>query len=272
MALDELVARIESDSLRPRIGPTGDPARLKSAITQLDARERDMLTLVAERKSDSDIAKTLWVAQQTVVRARPRLIRKLHAENERDPSVKTVDLVARASMVRELYIEHEATPEEEGAVKEAFARAGFPVTIKRGLEWSGEGEAPWGVVFSATVPLPVFFAAFATDGENDPYAAVKAWAQAVFEAWRGARWKRGAILIHGRDSSISLSSDISEIALDSLAEVDWAPSRIIDRWEWDADQNAWGDPAGSAHRRKWSNRLLMGAVAAGLARLQRRRG
>src|SRR5215217_8827814 len=113
------------------------------------------------------------------------------AEEWREATVEIVHLVARASMLKELYIEHEATPQEAAAVKEAFARAGFPVTIKRGLEWGGEGEEPWGVVFSATVPLPVFFAAFATEGTNDPYAAVKAWAQEIFEARRGAGWKRG---------------------------------------------------------------------------------
>jgi hypothetical protein len=62
-----------------------------------------------------------------------------------------------------------------------------------------------------------------------------------------------------------------EMALDSLAEVDWAPSRIVYRWERDADKDEWGDPSGSARRRKWSNWLLFGAVVAGLVRLQRRR-
>jgi hypothetical protein len=56
-------------------------------------------------------------------------------------------VVPRASMVQELYIEQEATREEAVAVTEAFARAGFPVTVKRGLEGPPE---EWGVVFSAT--------------------------------------------------------------------------------------------------------------------------
>ena len=46
-----------------------------------------------------------------------------------------MELVARAAMVKELYIDYEATQEESVAVKEAFARAGFPVTVNRGLEW-----------------------------------------------------------------------------------------------------------------------------------------
>jgi DNA-binding NarL/FixJ family response regulator len=51
MPLDELVEKIEGGSLRPRISPTGDRARLKTAITQLDARERAILTLMAEGKA-----------------------------------------------------------------------------------------------------------------------------------------------------------------------------------------------------------------------------
>jgi hypothetical protein len=171
-------------------------------------------------------------------------------------------------MVKELYIDDEATPEEEVAVKEAFALAGFPVTIKRGLVWRGPGEAPWGVIFSVTVPLLVFFAAFATEEANDPYAAVKAWAQEIFEARRGGRWKRGEILIHGSESSVALWSDMPEMALDSLAEVDW---RLNLRYEWDADQNEWGPSRGSSPaRRKWSYLLLLGVVISGLAGLRRR--
>ena len=93
------------------------------------------------------------------------------AEGRRQATVETVDLVARAAMVRELYIDDEATQEESVAVKEAFALAGFPATVNRGLEWGGVGEKPWGVVFSATVPLPVFFAAFVTEETHDPMPA-----------------------------------------------------------------------------------------------------
>ena len=85
--------------------------------------------------------------------------------------METVNRVARASMVKELYIDYEATQEESVAVKEAFALAGFPATVNRGLEWGGVGEKPWGVVFSATVPLPVFFAAFVTEETHDPMPA-----------------------------------------------------------------------------------------------------
>jgi len=169
-------------------------------------------------------------------------------------------------MVKELYIEHEATPEEAAAVKTAFERAGFPATVKRGLEWGGKGEEPWGVVFSATVPLPVFFAAFATEGANDPYAAVKAWAQEIFEARRGARWKRGEILIYGPGSSIELWSDMPEMALDCLAEVDWRRGTYN---KWDADQKEWVDRWEASRQHKWSNWSLFG-VLAGLPGLQRR--
>ncbi len=182
--------------------------------------------------------------------------------------MEPVELVARAAMVKELYIDYEATQEESVAVKEAFALAGFPVTVNRGLEWGGVGEKPWGVVFSATVPLPVFFAAFVTEETHDRYAAVKAWAQEIFEARRGSRLKRGTILIHGSDSSIRLWSDMPEMALDSLAEVDWRPGR---NYKWDVDQNEWVDPRESFRRRKWSNWFLIGVAVAALAGLQRRR-
>ena len=186
-------------------------------------------------------------------------------------TVEPVDQVARAAMVRELYIDDEATQEESVAVKEAFELAGFPVTVNRGLEGGGVGEKPWGVVFSATVPLPVFFAAFVTEETHDPYAAVKAWAQEIFEARRGSRLKRGKIVIYGDDSTIRLWSDMPEMALDSLAEVDWRPQG---NYNWDVDQNEWVDPRESSRRRKWSNRFLVGVVIAGLAGLQRwrRRG
>jgi DNA-binding NarL/FixJ family response regulator len=86
MPLDELVEKIEGGSLRPRISPTGDRARLKTAITQLDARERAILTLMAEGESDAEIAETLWIDQKNLRLGRPDLIRKLHGQNERDPS------------------------------------------------------------------------------------------------------------------------------------------------------------------------------------------
>lgn len=169
------------------------------------------------------------------------------AEGRRQATVETVDLVARAAMVRELYIDDEATQEESVAVKEAFELAGFPVTVNRGLEGGGVGEKPWGVVFSATVPLPVFFAAFVTEETHDPYAAVKAWAQDIFEARRGSRLKRGKIVIYGDDSTIRLWSDMPEMALDSLAEVDWRPQG---NYNWDVDQNEWVDLRESSRRHK----------------------
>ncbi len=211
--------------------------------------------------------------------------------------MKAVDPVARAAMVRELFIDDDATPEEAVAVEEACARAGFPATIERGLGWPLSGERPWGVVLTVTVPIPVFFAAFATEGANDPYAAVKAWAKEIFEARRGSQSRRGEILIHGGGTTrIALWGDMPEVALDSLAEIDWGDERdslaastpfdyleadpslfnrfLVDRgqdryFSWDAEQNEWGDPRRSSRRRKWSNWFLLGVVVAGFAGLRR---
>ena len=54
MPVDDLVEKIEGGSLRPRISPTGDREQLKSAITQLDHRERQILTWLAEGQSDNE--------------------------------------------------------------------------------------------------------------------------------------------------------------------------------------------------------------------------
>jgi hypothetical protein len=126
------------------------------------------------------------------------------------------------------------------------------------------------VVFSVTVPLPVFFAAFANAEAADPYAAVKAWAHEIFEARRGHRWKRGVILMHAPRSSVYLSSDIPETAFDSLAEVDFVTGPD-GYYEWDAGKNAWRRRDASSRRRKWPNWFLLGVVAAGLVELRRRR-
>jgi hypothetical protein len=88
--------------------------------------------------------------------------------------------------------------------REGGVRTGWlPCHGQGGLTWPLPGERPWGVVFSVTVPMPVFFAAFATEGANDPYPPVRAWAQEIFEARRGSRLRRGKILIYGRPGASS---------------------------------------------------------------------
>jgi len=119
-------------------------------------------------------------------------------------------MVAGAAIVQELYIDEGATQEEVVAVYGAFARAGFPATVRRGLSEGQPGE--WGVVFSATVPLGVFFACFPTDESGDPSAAVKTWAQGIFAARRRPRRSRGVILIHSCPI-IYLDSDLPEAGL-----------------------------------------------------------
>jgi hypothetical protein len=212
-----------------------------------------------------------------------------------------MELVARAGMVRELFVDDEATPKEAVAVKEAFARAGFPATVKRGLSWGGVGEAPWGVVVTLSVPIPTFFAAFATEGPSDAYPTVKVWAKEIFEA-RASQRRRGEILLHGRrDGTIALWNDMPEAAFDSLAEIDWRDERdaqgrsvpfdkleaefglscfvfphIEGSWfTWSAEQNEWIDQCrrhGSFWRRSnWFLLSLVGLVVAGVDGLRRGR-
>jgi hypothetical protein len=212
----------------------------------------------------------------------------------------TTEPVARASMVKEVFVDDEATPEETVAVEEAFARAGFPVTVARGLLPPPDVEH-WAVVGTIGVPIPAFFAAFTDEGAKDTSGAVKRWAHEIFEARRGSGgWRRGEIMLHGRlDTVITLSSDMPKTAFESLPELDWGPlaqgatvaSDILAadfRWhlhtrdparyfKWDAAQNEWIDQYQrhrSRSRRAWLNRFLLPlirVVVAGLAGLRRRR-
>ena len=101
-------------------------------------------------------------------------------------------------MVEELFVDDEATPEETAAVEEAFARAGFPAKVKRGLLPPPDVDH-WAVVGTIGVPIPVFFAAFTDEGAKDTSRAVMRWADEIFEARRGSGgWRRGKILLYGR--------------------------------------------------------------------------
>jgi DNA-binding CsgD family transcriptional regulator len=297
-----IAERLESGNLAACV-PGVDTETLLSRIAALTRRERLLLGLEAEGWSRQEISEYTFVALETVTLALRRIFKRLRGEEV------TTEPVARAAMVWELFVDDEATPEEAVAVKEAFSRAGFPATVRRGLSWSGEGEQPWGVVVTLGVPIPTFFDAFATEGANDAYPAVKAWAKEIFEA-RGSERRRGEILLHGRrNGTIALWSDMPEAALDSLAEIDWGGERDaqgasvpFDKLEaeflsfplgltsydfahidqdgyftWSAEQSEWIDqfqPHGSPFRWAWSNRFLaplIAVVVAGLAGLRRRR-
>jgi DNA-binding CsgD family transcriptional regulator len=78
----EFVEKIESGSLRPRISPTGDREQLKTAISQVDHRDRQILTWLAEGQSDDEIAQRLWIPVKTVLRERRSLIRHLRGEKD----------------------------------------------------------------------------------------------------------------------------------------------------------------------------------------------
>ena len=80
MPVDELVEKIESGDLRPRISPTGDRERLRTAIADLDERERQILTWLAEGESDGEIVLKLWIPVKTLRRERRRLIQYLRGE------------------------------------------------------------------------------------------------------------------------------------------------------------------------------------------------
>jgi len=120
----------------------------------------------------------------------------------------TTESVARASMVKELFVDDEATPEETVAVEEAFARAGFRVTAERGLIPSPRDAERWQVVGTIAVPIPASFAALTDEETKDMPGAVKAWAEEIFEARRGSGGRpRGEIMLIGRlDTDITLFS------------------------------------------------------------------
>jgi hypothetical protein len=214
---------------------------------------------------------------------------------------RTTEPVARASMVQELFVDDAATPGEAVAVEEAFAHAGFLVTVQRGLlptPWDAER---WTVVGTIRVPIPAFFAAFTDDGTKETSAAVKRWADEISQA-RGVPGgrPRGEIMLHGRlDTDVILSSDMPEAAFESLFELDlgfltqgatvasdtlaadlrWH-LHTLDRnryFKWDAAQNEWFDQwQRHRSRSRWrrSNPYLLsliGLVVAGLAGLRRRR-
>jgi hypothetical protein len=202
-------------------------------------------------------------------------------------------------MVKELFVDDEATPEEAVAVERAFARAGFPVTAERGLTPTPSDAERWKVVGTIGVPIPAFFAALTDEGAEDTSAAVKAWAREIFEARRGSGGRpRGEIMLIGRlETDITLSSDMPEEAFESLTELDWGPvaqgatgaSDILAaefRWhlhahgpyfKWDAAQSEWinqWDRYRSRSRRAWWYWFLLplvGLVVVRLAGLRRRR-
>jgi hypothetical protein len=243
--------------------------RVDSIIASLPYLERRVLELCGpwtfSPRSTAEAAGEMGLSTTAVSRLWQQGWREVLARlDERHGVEVATGSIAREEIVKELYIDDDATEKEAVAVKEAFARAGFPVTVERGLEGPPK---EWGVVFSTTVSLPVFFAAFASAEADDPYAAVKTWAQEIFKARRGPRLQRGAILIHAPQSSVYLYSDMPETAFDSLAEIDFTgPSGY---YRWDAGRSEWREA--SSTRRKWPNWILLGVVTAGLVELRRRR-
>jgi hypothetical protein len=186
-------------------------------------------------------------------------------------------------MVQELFVDDAATPGEAVAVEEAFARAGFLVTVQRGLIPTLSDAERWSVVGTIRVSIPAFFAAFTDEGKKETSGAVKRWADEISEARRvpGGR-PRGEIMLHGRlNTDVMLSSDMPEAAFESLAELDWGSAArdafvasdipaaylrgflhilVPDRYfKWDAAQNEWIDQwqrHRSRSRRAWLNRFL----------------
>ena len=247
----------------------------------------------------------IWSMGGAYLEAEPEEIRSL-ASSIRRAVVElseevTTKPVARASMVKELFVDDAATPGEVVAVEEAFARAGFLITVQRGLlptPWDAER---WTVVGTIGVPIPAFFAAFTDEGSKDTSGAVKRWADEISQARRGPGGRpRGEIMLHGRlNTDVILTSDMPEAAFESLFELDWGPlaqgATVASdipaadfRWyvqgpdharylKWDAAQNEWFDQYQrhrSRSRRAWLNWFLLpliGVVVTGLAGVRRRR-
>jgi hypothetical protein len=203
-------------------------------------------------------------------------------------------------MVKELFVDDQATAGEAIAVEEAFARAGFPVTVERGLIPSPSDAERWKVVCTIDVPIPAFFAAFTDEGGRETASAVKVWAHEIFEArWVPGGRPRGEIMLHGRrGTDVMLSSDMPTTAFESLLDLEWGPAAEstpegLDNpaadflwhmhnadyaryFKWDAAQNEWFDqyqrlPSPSRWARwKWFLLPLIGLLVAALARLRRR--
>jgi hypothetical protein len=201
-------------------------------------------------------------------------------------------------MVTELFVDDAATPGEAVAVEEAFARAGFLVTVQRGLLPRPSDAERWTVVGTIDVSIPAFFAAFTDEGANEKSRAVKRWADEIFQARRvpGGR-PQGEIMLHGcLDTNVILSTDMPEAAFNSLFDLDWehvaeeAPvafdsvaadlcwhSHSGQYFKWDAAQSEWFDQYqrnASVSRWGWSKWFLLpliGVLVSGLARLRGRR-
>ena len=75
---EELAEKIENGSLQPRVAPTGDGQNLARRIAELEDDDRQMLTRVAQGKSDYEIAHETWIPLKTIRIERRRIIQHLH--------------------------------------------------------------------------------------------------------------------------------------------------------------------------------------------------
>jgi hypothetical protein len=125
-------------------------------------------------------------------------------------------------VIKEVLIEAEAPPGQEQAVDETFGRAGFEVHSRAAMIRRSADALPWIVHVTLAVPFVAFFAKFGSEAGKDAYAAVKAWAKAMFEARKESGLGRGAIsVVDLNGTELVLASDWPDKALDALAEIDW---------------------------------------------------
>ena len=111
---------------------------------------------------------------------------------------------------------------QEQAVDETFGRAGFEVHSRAAMIRRSADVLPWIVHVTLAVPFVAFFAKFGSEAGKDAYAAVKAWAKAMFEARKESGLGRGAIsVVDLNGTELVLASDWPDEALDALAEMDW---------------------------------------------------
>jgi DNA-binding CsgD family transcriptional regulator len=80
----ELAEWFETGRIRPGGSPTGDQGKIAKRISKLRVRDRYVLELMAEGRTDEEIARTMWISRATVASHRRQLIKLLREERKTD--------------------------------------------------------------------------------------------------------------------------------------------------------------------------------------------
>lgn len=148
--------------------------------------------------------------------------------------------------VKEVVIEDTAPPEHAGAVKTAFARAGFDVEVEAAYGRRSLDLLPWAVIVVLGYPIKSFLDGFLTrigeDVADDSYDSFKTLIRDIIEARRGAGTGEGSIKISDPEhTNVVVPSLLSDRAIDGLRGLDWDAVRG-DYLVWDELREVWRDP------------------------------